>query len=656
MGNRGFSPFSLFPFPTPVLPGSGSWGLPRFRKISGLPASPRDTQYTTIISKIFLLRICSLFSFPDPVSIRHVFVGNVLSPLASSLTLSPDYLYNDFMAEIKILPVEVRNKIAAGEMIERPASVVKELMENSVDALSTHIRIEVLRGGKGLIKVSDNGRGMDRDDALLCLERHATSKLSSADDLFSISTMGFRGEALPSIASVSRMSLVTGLQDAPSGVFVEAHGGEVKDIRDFPAQGTSVEIRDLFFNTPARKKFLKSDRTELFHIIDWVTREALAHWDIGFTLFTEKQETMSIPRASDPRERILQIYGLEFVEELLELHAKDPGLAITAFVTKGEHFRSSKSHQLIFINKRPVKDQTISHAVYQAYEGLLPHDRHPVFFLFMDIDPRRIDVNVHPTKREVRFENKDLIHRFVSSTVREGIKEERSHYTAPFIEPSMHAFPGPGVKVPSPGYREPVMRERGVSENIDLLYQPSLPFLYLGDTFIAMAGKGGLTLIDHHAAHERILYENFLKGMNLNSHPLLFPRQIKLSHKEYALLLENKDTLHEMGLEMDDFGHDTLVVRSLPEALEEADLRGILSDVAAALGEGIRPFSRVKEVLAARIACHSSVRGKDILHQEEFHQLLQRLEDTEHPDQCPHGRPTRIFLSLDDLKKMFKRK
>lgn len=605
-------------------------------------------------------------SFPPahpsgPVPCAMYVSGTFSLPFAPSLTLSPNYFYNDFMPEIRILPVEVRNKIAAGEVIERPASVVKELVENSIDALSTTIRIEVLRGGKGLIKVSDNGRGMDRDDALLCLERHATSKLRSANDLFSISTMGFRGEALPSIASVSRMSLVTGLKDALSGVFVEAHGGEVKDVRDFPGKGTSIEIRDLFFNTPARKKFLKSDRTELFHIIDWVTREALVHWDIAFTLFTEKQETMNIPRASGPRERILQIYGREFVEELLEVHADNPGLTTTAFVTKGEHFRSSKSHQFIFINRRPVKDQTISHAVYQAYEGLLPHDTHPVFFLFMDIDPGKIDVNVHPTKREVRFENKDLIHRFVSSGLREEIRKERSHYTAPFIEPSAHSFPqrplpGPVVSVAPPGYGEPLMGERGVSENIDLLYQPSLPFLYLGDTFIAMAGKGGLTLIDHHAAHERILYENFLKGMNLNSHPLLFPRQLKLSHKEYALLLENKDTLREMGMEMDDFGHDTLIVRSLPEALEEADLRGILSDVAAALGEGIRPFIPLKEILAARIACHSSVRGKEILHQEEFHQLLHRLEGTDNPDQCPHGRPTRVFFSLDDLKKMFKRK
>jgi DNA mismatch repair protein MutL len=265
-------------------------------------------------------------------------------------------------------------------------------------------------------------------------------------------------------------------------------------------------------------------------------------------------------------------------------------------------------------------------------------------------------VNVHPTKREVRFENKDLIHRFVSSSIREEIRKEHTHYTAPFIEPSAHTFSGQGMNARSPEYGEHLVRERGISENIDLLYPHALPFLYLGDTFIAMAGKGGLTLIDHHAAHERILYENFLKGMNLNSRPLLFPRQIKLSPKEYALLLEHKDTLCEMGMEIDDFGHDTLVVRSLPDALEEADLRGILSDAAAALGEGMRPFTHVKELLAARIACHSSVRGKEILHQEEFHQLLHRLENTEHPDQCPHGRPTRIFLSLDDLKKMFKRK
>lgn len=588
------------------------------------------------------------------------------------------------MPLVKILPPELRNKIAAGEVIERPASVVKELIENSIDAESTDITVEILHGGKGLIKVADNGTGMDRDDALLSLERHATSKLKNEEDLSNIKTLGFRGEALPSIASVSRMRLITGLRNIPLhpslrkggmegvGISIEIHGGEVKETRDFPSHGTSIEVRDLFFNTPARKKFLKSDGTELFHIIDTVTKEALSHWEVGFRLLTEKQETMNLPVALSPKERIIQIYGLEFVEGLLEVNPPSPpfgkggmgGLRMTAYVTKGENFRNNRAHQFIFINRRPVRDQPISHAVYKAYEGILPHDRHPMFFLFVDLDPKKIDFNVHPTKREVRFANNDEIHRFVSNSIREAIRRERSRYIASFAEsPDRVSVEKPAYPntqdtniLLSSDYALNISPEKGVSESIDLLYRPSLPFIYLGDTFIAAAGKGGLTLIDHHAAHERILYENLLRGLNLNTHPLLFPRQIKLSHKEYKVILDNRYLLYEMGMEIDDFGHDTLIVRSLPEEMKEADLRGILVDVAETLMEGTQPFTSLREALAAKIACHGSVRGKEILHQEEFQRLLHALEQTENPDQCPHGRPTRIFISLDDLKKMFKRK
>lgn len=578
------------------------------------------------------------------------------------------------MPQIKILPVELRNKIAAGEVIERPASVVKELIENSIDAGSTDIRIEVLHGGKGLIKVVDDGNGMDREDALLCIERHATSKLKSESDLFNISTMGFRGEALPSIASVSRMRLITGPKNRPAvpagnesltgGVAIEIAGGKDKEVTDFPARGTTVEVRDLFFNMPARKKFLKSDITELFHIIDAVTREALSHCSVGFSLVTEKQETINLPRASSYRERIIQTYGLEFVEGLSEVHSERHGLRMAAFVTRGDHFRNSRTHQYIFINRRPVKNQTISHAVYRAFDGILPHDKHPVFFLFFDIDPGRVDVNVHPSKREVRFENKDEIHSFVSTCLREAVKKERIQFTAPFAETPDRIIsgdpPSPGtgnVAIPfSADYASPVSSDGTVSDTVEFHYQPSLPFIYLGDTFIAMAGKGGLTLIDHHAAHERILYENLLRGINLNSHQLLFPKQVKLSPRECLVILENRNALAELGMEIEDFGHDTIVVRSLPEDLREADLRGILSDVAAALKEGAQPFKPIREVLAAKIACHSSVRGREILHSEELQRLVTGLEQTENPDQCPHGRPTRIFLSLDDLKKMFKRK
>jgi DNA mismatch repair protein MutL len=563
------------------------------------------------------------------------------------------------MPRVKVLPVELRNKIAAGEVIERPASVVKELTENSIDAGCSNITIEVLHGGKGLIKVADDGVGMEREDALLCLERHATSKLKDENDLFNITTMGFRGEALPSVASVSRMSLVSGPGDAASGVAIEISGGEIKEIKDFPARGTTVEVRDLFFNIPARKKFLKSDATELFHVIDAVTKEALSHWTVGFRLLTGKHETMSLVKAADARERIIQIYGLEFMEGLIETGSERPGMKLTAFVTKGDNFRNSRSHQYIFINGRPVKNQTISHAVYMAFEGILPRDKHPVFFLFLDVDPKRVDVNVHPTKREVRFENKDEIHRFVAAVLREAIRKERTEYIEPFTEAPSSSSPfvrGEGLVAESAptAYQSP--SQSLSSEPLELGYRPFLPFIYLGDTFIAMAGKGGLTLIDHHAAHERILFESFLKRVNLNSHALLFPKQVKLSHKEYRVVLDNKGLLEELGMEIDDFGHDTLIVRSLPDSLKDADLRGILSDIASALLEGIQPFSSLQELLAARIACHSSVRGKEILHQEELQRLLSNLEKTENPDQCPHGRPTRIFLSLDDLKKLFKRK
>ena len=310
------------------------------------------------------------------------------------------------MPQIKILPPDLRNKIAAGEVIERPASVVKELIENSIDAGSTDIRTDVLYGGKRLIKVADNGIGMDREDALLCFESHATSKLAREEDLFNIKTMVFRGEALPSIASVSKVRLVTGLKGSLSGVAVDIAGGEVKGIKDSSFIGTSIEVRDLFFNTPARRKFLKSNGTELFHIIDTVTKEALSHWKIAFRLISDDRETMDVPLSSGPRERIMQIYGEEFLNGLTEVKAGADGLSMISYVTKGDNFRNMKSHQYIFINGRSIKDSSVSHAVYHAYEGILPHDKHPVFFLFIEIDPHKVDFNVHPAKREVRFEDK----------------------------------------------------------------------------------------------------------------------------------------------------------------------------------------------------------------------------------------------------------
>jgi DNA mismatch repair protein MutL len=557
------------------------------------------------------------------------------------------------MPLIRVLPVDIRNKIAAGEVIERPASVVKELIENAIDACATDIRVDVLRGGKRLIRVSDNGCGMDRDDALLCLEPHATSKLSKEEDLFDIRTLGFRGEALPSICSVSRVTFTTGLRGAPAGVSLEIHGGEAREVRDAPFSGTTFEVRDLFFNTPARKKFLKADSTELFHVIDTVTKEALSHFQIAFTLSQESGETMALPVASGFRERIFQIHGAEFLEGLTAVHASLGDMQMEAFVSKTGHFRKSKSQQYLFINLRPVRDPSLSHAVYQSLEGMLPHDRHPVFFLFIDMDPKKVDFNVHPAKREVRFADKEAVYRFVLRSLRDAIRQGHSAFTGPF---GQSVTAGAGTSPAACAEQAALTEGTSVAENMDLPYRPSLPFIYLGDTFVALSGRGGLMLIDHHAAHERILYERFLRNIHLASHRLLFPEQVRLSPKEYRAVLSFQKLLHEFGIEVEDFGGNTVIVRSVPDALHGADLSGILSDAASAMLEGASPGRPLREALAARIACHTSVRGREILNQEELARLLSDLEMTEHPDQCPHGRPTRILYSLDDLKKLFKRK
>ncbi|MDA8083123.1 MAG: DNA mismatch repair endonuclease MutL [Nitrospiraceae bacterium] len=560
------------------------------------------------------------------------------------------------MSNIKVLPLDVRNKIAAGEVIERPASVVKELVENSIDAGSTEIRIDILSAGRRMIRVTDNGSGMDRDDAMLCFEPHATSKLSTADDLFDIRTMGFRGEALPSIASISKVKLVSGLRNAGAGLEIEIEGGTVTGAKEAASSGTMIEIRDLFYNTPARKKFLKSPATELSHIIETVTQEALSHPAVAFSLYTDNKETMLLPVASGLRERIMQIYGDEFLKGLVEINTTPGNIRMDAFVSDTTTFRNSRDHQHLFINRRPVKDKSISHAVYKAYEGILPHDRHPVFFVFLEIDPAQVDFNVHPAKREVRFGEKEVVYRFLLGSIRSRIRDIHAVYTKPFSMAPSHV-PSSVWPAAYPAGQEQTDRTQAlVSEGPGLAYRPSLPFIYLGDTFIAVSGRGGLTLVDHHAAHERILYEKLLNRVEVDAHQLLFPEQVRLSHKEYLSILENREVLGGFGIEVDDFGHDTVIVRSLPDALAGADIRGILADVASAVAAGVPPDRSLREALAARIACHGSVRGRQILNAEEVSALLHDLDRTDSPDQCPHGRPTRLFYTIEDLQKLFKRK
>jgi DNA mismatch repair protein MutL len=562
------------------------------------------------------------------------------------------------MPLIKILPADIRNKIAAGEVIERPASVAKELIENAIDAGSTEIKIDILHGGKRAIKVSDNGSGMGREDVLVAFERHATSKISDQNDLLNINTLGFRGEALPAIASVSRIRVHTGTSSTVPATSLEIHGGETTAIKDAPPyKGTSVEVKDLFYNTPARKKFLKTDNTEIYHIIDTVTKAAISHLDIAFSLTTDRHEALNVPSASGLRERLLQIFGGELISDLTEFDRGDGSMTLHGFISDPQIFRKSKANQYIFVNKRPVKEPSISRAVYNALEGILPHDRHPLFFILLEIDPHKIDVNVHPSKREIRFSDKEMIYKFIYSRLRAIVKDRRTEFTRNFTEPASAGDPGRPTdhyssNIPSRTWLD----QSSVSENLELAYGSYIPHIYLGETFVALSGKGGLTIIDHHAAHERILFEKLLKGMSSMSAHLLFPRQIRLASKEYSVLMRHKDIIRDLGIEIDDFGQNTVIVRAMPHDFHEADVAGLLSDIAAGLIEGTVSSRSLKKDIAALIACHSSIRGKRILNNEEVSRLIGDLEKTDNPDQCPHGRPTRIFFTLDDLKKLFKRK
>lgn len=589
------------------------------------------------------------------------------------------------MSCIHILPLNLRNKIAAGEVVERPASVVKELMENSIDAGASRIEIDIGKAGRRLIKVSDNGTGMDREDALLAFERYTTSKIKDENDLFHIRTMGFRGEALSSIASVSKVRLITAAStpaselqtpDSSAGTCIEIVGGEIKDVKDCAALGTNIEIKDLFFNTPARRKFLKSDSTENYHTIDIVTREALSHYHTGFVLRMDGDDVLNLPAASSMRERLAQVFGADLIDGLLEIETQIRDIGIRAFLGKAANVRNNKNNQFLFINNRPVKDRSVTYAVYKAYEGMIPKDKHPVFFLFMDINPEIVDFNVHPTKREVRFEDKNSVFNFVYQAAKEALKNSTgvSEYRSDGEIMLRHQCPDtPTLRYPDTIIsRHPVVSESASLYDI-ISHMESISFIYLGDTLVAIPEKNGLTIVDYHAAHERINYERLLEGSSFDklrtgvngqglSYRLLFPQQIKLQVSEYRVILENLKLLNEFGLEVEDFGHGTIIIRSLPEFLRDADAHSLMSNIAASLvnlskldPEGLEPLDSVKKMLAAKMACHSSIRGKEVPDGMKIAQLLKDLDNMENPSACPHGRPTKIFISTDELRKMFKK-
>jgi len=559
---------------------------------------------------------------------------------------------------VHVLPVQLQNRISAGEVVERPASAVKELLENALDAGATNIRVELENAGKTLIRVTDDGHGMDPVNARLAVQRFATSKLDERDDLTAIDTFGFRGEALAAMAAVSKFRLETSPPNAESGYRLEIEAGRVlSEAPAPPGRGTQIEIRNLFYNTPARLKFIKTSATELWHAVDAVTRLALASWDVGFSLRNQERLLLDIPPATSPRERLFDLFGADFVDSSVAVEnlAEDP-IRVRGFVPTAIH-HATRKQQYLFVNGRSVRHPMLAQAIYRATDLSRPGGRHPAFVLYVELPPEGVDVNVHPAKQEIRFADPEPVRIAVNRALHPlrnrtpGTQSDESGTGAtypapkePFNDSAIHSAAFAARESP-PATRIFTAAPEHDAANADLLFAETTPptdSLSFGGTFILFAEKEGLTIIDQHAAHERILYEKFLKR-SISSQRLLVPRQIEMAHQDAALLDGHQELLLEFGLEVEAFGDRAVVVRQVPDGLPEKELADVLGDLAATLAEGRQPDKEtVRKEVAARLACHDALRSGDTTSGPERTRLVELLNRCDEPGACPHGRPTSV--------------
>ncbi len=595
---------------------------------------------------------------------------------------------------IRLLPPQLVNQIAAGEVVERPASVLKELLENSLDAGARRLEVDIEQGGKALIRVRDDGLGIARDELPLALARHATSKIASLADLEQVASLGFRGEALPSIASVSRLTLTSRTAAAETAWRVHGDGSDRVDPPEPAAHppGTTVEIRDLFFNTPARRKFLRGDTTEFKHIEDVVRRIALSRFGIDIALGHNQRPVWRLPAAATRtqcEQRLAKLCGQPFIEQSLYVEQAAVDLRLSGWIAQPAFSRSQADLQHFFVNGRMVRDKLIAHAVRQAYQDVLFHGRHPAFVLYLELDPTTLDVNVHPAKHEVRFRDSRLVHDFLFRSLHEAlarsgpgasaagtpapppratvmptsitrqqpmalaVAEQMAAYAALHPEPVQSAMSG-GAAAHSPQAAE-LMPEAA----------PGLPPLgfalaQLHGIYILAQNAGGLVLVDMHAAHERITYERLKHshaGEGIRAQPLLVPVTLAVSEREAALAEEAAPVFAELGFEVDRLGPERLVVRQVPALLRHADAATLVRDVLSDLGEHA-VSTRLREAhnaVLATMACHGSVRANRQLSVAEMNALLRDMERTERSGQCNHGRPTWVQLRIEELDRLFLR-
>lgn len=577
--------------------------------------------------------------------------------------------------KIKILPEDIANKISAGEVVQRPASVVKELVENSLDAKSTKIVIEIVNAGKNLIRVSDNGEGMSREDAVLAFERFATSKISTASDLDAINSFGFRGEALPSIAAVSYVKLITRTREDMSGTLVKIEGGKIKEVSEVGAAiGTVVEVQNLFFNTPARKKFLKTNITEAAHIYNVVYQHAISHPQVSFKLVHNNQQIINVSASCNFKERILHFLGKELAEDVIPIEFKSDLIEVNGFLSKPSHTRKDKNAQLIFVNQRPVVNKTITHAIYQGYHTLIPKDKHPIVIIFIKIPPKEVDVNVHPTKREIRFRSEEQIHNLIVQAIRKTLSDANlirkvtiSHQIPASSPKESMIKPAPiqqhEIPLPSPAIipqqkitppPSPTLSSLKFDSEIQSIGQ-------VFNSYIIAQSKEEIFIIDQHAAHERVLYEKLMKEshdeLSLPTQILLIPITLETNYKETAILIENLPVFNSLGFEIEEFGQNSFIIRSVPTVLGKSDPKELIFELIYELqftGKNKTP-QEIREKLLISISCHSAVKAGDKLSQEEIESLISQLSQTQLPFTCPHGRPAIIKMSINELEKRFMR-
>ena len=659
------------------------------------------------------------------------------------------------MNRIRLLPEQVANQIAAGEVIERPASVVKELVENALDAEAAHLTVDILAGGRGLVRVTDDGLGMSRDDALLCLERHATSKVRNADDLFRITTMGFRGEALPSIASVSRFTLTTRERDSqsPEATQVIVHGGKILEVRSAGApSGTSVEVRQLFFNLPARRKFLRTEETERAHIHHYLTLAALAHPHVAFTFTTDSRTVFQLPTAPPTtnaagqlatlRERLRALHGTDLklltvdtrgsYEQLRDpsepeadsqLSTPNSQLRLWGFIGAPGVSRGSRDDQHLFVNRRPIENRALNFALMEGYHTALMKGRYPVACLFLELDPAQVDVNIHPAKREVKFHHERAIRAFVTQAIRDTLlhfhtgeaergqparsapafetapptsvacsaatvtPDAQPHFPTapppvpPFPAPTTDFFPSlPGKPIPdwpasAPKQTPLPMGFSGQRSAISVVPMvpvapgPHSPLLavplrlvgVIGRLYVVLESDRGLVLMDQHAAHERVLFEQMLDrleaGGEADSQRLLLPETVELSVRDVEFLRKHLAILSRLGVGLSEFGERTFLLEALPPFAKVPDSRRFVIELVDALksaGEGVNAL-RLGEDVIAKTVCRHAVKANDPLAGAELENLVSDLRRCRMPYTCPHGRPTIIEMSLKELEKKFGR-